>query len=61
MHVSLSTFSGDGHLMTDSPHGQALHDVVGKKLGVPVYQLLGGKQREWVRRNCLSTVSLQLI
>jgi L-alanine-DL-glutamate epimerase-like enolase superfamily enzyme len=47
--------------MTDSPHGQALHDVVGKKLGVPVYQLLGGKQREWVRRNCLSTVSLQLI
>ena len=26
----------------------ALHDVVGKALGVPVYQLLGGKQREWV-------------
>ena len=25
----------------------ALHDVVGKKLGVPVYQLLGGKHRDW--------------
>ena len=26
----------------------ALHDLVGKALGVPVYQLLGGKQREYV-------------
>lgn len=26
----------------------ALHDVVGKHLGVPVYQLLGGKQRQRV-------------
>ena len=31
----------------------ALHDVVGKALGVPVYQLLGGKQRE--RVPCFAT------
>ncbi len=33
----------------------ALHDLVGKALGVPVYQLLGGKQREYVP--CFATMS----
>ena len=26
----------------------AFHDIKGKALGIPVYQLLGGKQREWI-------------
>ena len=26
----------------------AFYDIAGKALGVPVYQLLGGKQREWI-------------
>ncbi len=26
----------------------ALHDIKGKELGVPVFDLLGGKQRDWV-------------
>ena len=32
----------------------ALHDLVGKTLGVPVYQLLGGKQRDFVP--CFATM-----
>lgn len=31
----------------------ALHDLVGKALGVPVYDLLGGRQRDYVR--CFAT------
>jgi galactonate dehydratase len=33
----------------------ALHDIAGKALGVPVYQLLGGKQREHIP--CFATAS----
>ena len=33
----------------------ALHDIKGKALGVPVYQLLGGKHRSWVP--CFVTTS----
>ena len=34
---------------SQAPVGDALYDIVGKMLGVPVYQLLGGKTREKVR------------
>lgn len=36
----------------------ALHDIVGKALGVPVYQLLGGKHREFVP--CFPTCFLEM-
>jgi galactonate dehydratase len=36
----------------------ALHDIVGKRLGVPVYQLLGGKQRDFVP--CFATTGASM-
>ncbi len=30
----------------------AFYDITGKALGVPVYQLLGGKQRDWIALLC---------
>ncbi len=36
----------------------ALHDIAGKALNVPVYQLLGGKQRDFVP--CFATTPLHL-
>ncbi len=32
----------------------AFYDITGKALGVPVYQLLGGKQRDWIP--CFATI-----
>ena len=37
----------------------ALHDIVGKALGVPVYQLLGAKQRDSVP--CFATTQVQSV
>ncbi len=34
----------------------ALHDIVGKALNIPVYQLLGGKQRDFVP--CFATIPM---
>ena len=34
----------------------ALHDIVAKSLNVPVYQLLGGKQRDYIP--CFATVGM---
>jgi len=35
----------------------ALHDIVGKALGVPVYQLLGGKHRDFIPGFATATVA----
>jgi L-alanine-DL-glutamate epimerase-like enolase superfamily enzyme len=36
------------HLLAKAAVEMALYDVIGKSLGVPVYQLLGGKMREFI-------------
>lgn len=36
----------------------AFHDIKGKALGVPVYQLLGGKQRDWIP--CFATTDAKM-
>jgi hypothetical protein len=36
----------------------ALHDIVGKTLGVPCHQLLGGKHRDWIP--CFPTCFLEM-
>ena len=45
-----SHYSEGGRVLTAAMSGIdiALHDLAGKALGVPVYQLLGGKQRDYV-------------
>jgi galactonate dehydratase len=45
-----STYFEGGRVLTAAMSAVdiALHDLVGKALGVPVYQLLGGKQRAFV-------------
>ncbi len=45
-----SQYFEGGRIMTGaiSAVDIALHDVVGKKLGIPVYELLGGKHRDYI-------------
>ncbi len=58
-HMYRSQYFEGGRILTGaiSAIDIALHDIVGKKLGVPVYQLLGGKHRNYV--NCFATAPAQ--
>jgi galactonate dehydratase len=49
--LTRGTFYRGGAILASAVAGvdQALWDIAGKSLGVPVYQLLGGPVREWVR------------
>jgi L-alanine-DL-glutamate epimerase-like enolase superfamily enzyme len=49
MYVSTYKTRGQGTSIAISGVDQALHDLAGKALGVPVYQLLGGRYRDRVR------------
>ncbi len=49
MYISTYKVRGQGTSIAISGVDIALHDLVGKILGVPVYQLLGGKYRGHVR------------
>lgn len=49
MYVSTYKTRGQGTSIAISGVDQALHDLAGKALGVPVYRLLGGLYRERVR------------
>jgi galactonate dehydratase len=49
MYVSTYKTRGQGTSIAISGVDQALHDLAGKALGIPVYQLLGGKYRHRVR------------
>ena len=54
-----SQYFEGGRILTAAISGIdiALHDIAGKALGVPVYQLLGGKQRDYVP--CFATTQVQ--
>ncbi|HEU5317611.1 MAG TPA: mandelate racemase/muconate lactonizing enzyme family protein [Chloroflexota bacterium] len=49
MYVTTYKTRGQGTSIAISGVDQALHDLAGKALGVPVYQLLGGMYRDKVR------------
>lgn len=49
MYIEAYKFRGQAISMAISGVDIALHDIVGKALGVPVYQLLGGLYRDRVR------------